>query len=143
MVPMLTCGLVRSNFAFATGVLLWTSWFAVRCRWPRHRTMLAWVWRPESLSPADTANPPKAAPCGTTRVLLPGGLRDDFLRHVLRNLGVGVELHRVARPALSLRPQVADVAEHLGQRHESLDDAGTAALFHRLDRAAARVEVSD
>src|SRR5262245_13234798 len=27
MVPMLTCGLVRSNFAFATGVLLWTSWF--------------------------------------------------------------------------------------------------------------------
>src|ERR1700759_4474670 len=24
MVPMLTCGLVRSNFAFATGVLLWT-----------------------------------------------------------------------------------------------------------------------
>jgi hypothetical protein len=24
---MLTCGLVRSNFAFATGVLLWTSWF--------------------------------------------------------------------------------------------------------------------
>jgi hypothetical protein len=35
MVPMLTCGLVRSNFAFATGVLLWTSWFAVRHRWKR------------------------------------------------------------------------------------------------------------
>jgi hypothetical protein len=26
-VPMLTCGLVRSNFAFATGVLLWTGSF--------------------------------------------------------------------------------------------------------------------
>src|SRR4051794_33870344 len=30
MVPMLTCGLVRSNFAFATGVLLWTDHFFAR-----------------------------------------------------------------------------------------------------------------
>ena len=33
MVPMLTCGLVRSNLAFATGVLLWTDFsYAVRRR---------------------------------------------------------------------------------------------------------------
>jgi hypothetical protein len=44
MVPMLTCGLVRSNFAFATGVLLWTSWFAVSRRWKRRRTLSTWVW---------------------------------------------------------------------------------------------------
>src|SRR5690348_16776239 len=38
MVPMLTCGLVRSNFAFATGVLLWTSWFAPRGAFEPRRT---------------------------------------------------------------------------------------------------------
>ena len=39
MVPMLTCGLVRSNFAFATWVLLWTvrasyvvDWVVLRAR---------------------------------------------------------------------------------------------------------------
>src|SRR5829696_8580197 len=31
MVPMLTCGLVRSNFAFATVVLLWTVVLVRRC----------------------------------------------------------------------------------------------------------------
>src|SRR5215468_6593082 len=117
MVPMLTCGLVRSNFAFATGVLLWTSWFVA------------------------------AAACGATLhddgPLLPGRLRDDLLCHVRGNLGVGVELHRVARPALGLRPQVTDVAEHLRQRYQCADDAGTAALLHRLDDAAAGVEVAD
>src|SRR5215207_1452206 len=30
MVPMLTCGLFRSNFAFATGVLLWTDYVVRR-----------------------------------------------------------------------------------------------------------------
>src|SRR4051794_39071796 len=65
--------------------------------------------------------------------LLAGRLRDDLLRHVRGNLGVGVELHAVTGPALRLRPQVADVAEHLRQRHESAYDAGAAALLHRLD----------
>jgi hypothetical protein len=31
-VPMLTCGLVRWNFAFATGVLLWTVSFLLARR---------------------------------------------------------------------------------------------------------------
>src|SRR5438477_6641913 len=116
MVPMLTCGLVRSNFAFATGVLLWTSWFV----------------RPPPLA-ADlvggscgrySLRPGARSPSRDRRGSLPGGLRDDLLRHVLRNLGVGVELHRVARPGLGLRPQVADVAEHPRQRHQGADDAG-------------------
>src|SRR6185436_11290195 len=101
MVPMLTCGLVRSNFAFATGVLLWTSWFAVRWSIDAPTDPVDLGLAAGSLRPADTA-----------QGLFPGRFRDDFLRHVLRNLGVGVELHRVARPALGLRPQVADVAEH-------------------------------
>src|SRR6266545_2403511 len=117
MVPMLTCGLVRSNFAFATG----PSW-----------NLLA--------TPYDAS--------GWTGVrgeeLLAPGLLDDLFRHVLRNLGVGVELHRVRRPALRLGTQVADVPEHLRQRHQGLDDpAAAGALVHRLDVATARVEVAD
>src|SRR6266508_626228 len=117
MVPMLTCGLVRSNFAFATG----PSW-----------NLLA--------TPYDAS--------GWTGVrgeeLLAPGLLDDLFRHVLRNLGVGVELHRVRRPALRLGTQVADVPEHLRQRHQGLHDpAATGALVHRLDVATAGVEVAD
>src|SRR5579859_1593060 len=75
--------------------------------------------------------------------LFAGRLRDDLLRHVRRNLGVGVELHRVARPALGLRPQVPDVAEHLRQRYQGPDDAAAAALLHRLDDPPAGVQVAD
>ena len=50
---------------------------------------------------------------------------------------------RVARPALGLAPQVADVAEHLRQRHERRDDPGAGPLLHGLDLAAAGVEVAD
>src|SRR3954447_4585084 len=76
--------------------------------------------------------------------LLAPGLLDDLFRHVLRNLGVGIELHRVGRAALGLRPQVTDIPEHLRQRHQGLDDpAATGALVHRLDLATAGVEVSD
>src|SRR5690348_6596608 len=102
MVPMLTCGLVRSNRAFATvdpfpsGVV---PVFYVRLSW----TVVVFF-----------------VDCRT--VLLARRLRDDFLRHVLRYLRVAVEHHRVARPSLRLRPQVTDVAEHLRQRHERLDD---------------------
>src|SRR5688500_2915078 len=111
MVPMLTCGLVRSNFAFATGVLLWTSWFV---------RLVLQLCGHQARSRA--VHPP------ADRGSLPGRLGDDLLGHVLRDLGVGVELHAVARPALGLRPQVADVAEHLRQGNQGADDAGTPAL---------------
>src|SRR4051812_42595816 len=115
MVPMLTCGLVRSNLAFATGVLLWTC-----------------------------VGTPYDAPFGLVRPgLLARGLRDDLLRHIAGNLGVGVELHGVARAALGLRPQVTDVAEHLRERDQGLHRPHPTSLLHRLDRAAAGVEVAD
>src|SRR5881409_3961729 len=69
-------------------------------------------------------------------------LRDDLLRHVGRNLGVGIELHRVARPALRLGTQITDVAEHLRQRDQGLDDAVSTALLHCLDLATPGVEVA-
>src|SRR3954465_11601802 len=133
MVPMLTCGLVRSNFAFATGVLLKD--FLVR-RAPDAQA--DWFSR----RAGRTAGWPQSR-CAVMQYLLARRLRDDLLRDVRRNLGVGVELHAVARPALGLRPQVADIAEHLRQRYQRLDDAGAAALFHRLDDAAPGVEVTD
>src|SRR6266704_2883052 len=99
MVPMLTCGLVRSNFAFATGVLLWTSWFVAAAAGGATLVDLGHADWPQG--------PVRAAPRRGRRGLLPGGLGDDLLRDVPGNLRVGVELHRVARPALGLRPQVA------------------------------------
>src|SRR3569832_1426366 len=125
MVPMLTCGFVRSNLAFATVDPCPFGPFAGLLG-PAGLTacLKFWWWY---YSPG----------------LLAGRLRDELLGDVLRNLGIAVELHRVARPALRLRPEVADVAEHLRQRHQSLDAAGTAPLLHGLDLAAAGVEVAD
>src|SRR5690606_21308056 len=46
-------------------------------------------------------------------------------------------------PALGLRPQVADVAEHLRQRHHGSDDAIGTPLLHRLNGPTPGVEVTD
>src|SRR5215475_11325537 len=137
MVPMLTCGLVRSNFAFATGVLLkdflvrrapdaQADWFSRLCGSPGLRPQDRCVL----CVPSDPG-------------LLAGRLRDDLLGDVRGNLRVRVELHAVARPALGLRPQVADVAEHLRQWHQGPDDATAATLLHRLDHPTPGVEVAD
>src|SRR5919206_5121388 len=149
MVPMLTCGLVRSNFAFATGVLLWTV-FSSR---PARRTVLSSLsflaqragaaLRTLSTARARAIHDGPHVPQRIRLASRAGGLSDDLLRHVLRNFGVGVELHAVARPALRLGPEVADVAEHLRQRHHSLDEASAGALLHGLDDATAGVEVPD
>src|SRR5437870_7736865 len=110
MVPMLTCGLLRSNFDFATGMSSWTD-FAL-CSWagvaagPRMFLRRCCGRSGVFLMPASNAG------------LLPRRLRDDFLRDVRGNLGVGVEHHGVVRPALGTGPQVADVAEHLRQRDQ-------------------------
>src|ERR1700721_549202 len=127
MVPMLTCGFVRSNFAFATFVSSWTFWCLLKqfCYFS-----YAAVVTGQGYSVAVVSS-------------LAGGLSDDLLRHVRRNFGVAVEHHGVVRPALSLRPQVADVAEHLRQRHMGLDHARTAAFLHGLDLATAGVQVAD
>src|SRR6187431_520069 len=70
-------------------------------------------------------------------------LLDDLVGHGARNLGVAVELHRVDRAARGLRAQVADVAEHLRQRHQSLDDLDALGILHRLDLTATGVQVAD
>src|ERR1700754_3580657 len=98
MVPMLTCGLVRSNFAFATGVLLWTVSFLSPGTPDKAIGTL-------STARACAVRDAPHAPQRFGQVLGTRCLGDDLLSHVLRNLGVGVELHAVARPTLGLRPQ--------------------------------------
>src|SRR3712207_5482883 len=121
MVPMLTCGLVRSNLALATGFL--SSWLRRWC--------VLWV---------ALCSGPAGLPADR---LLAGRLGDDLLGDVGRDLGVRVEHHGVARPSLGAAAQVAHVAEHLRQRHQGPDDAGAGALLHRLDDPAAGVQVAD
>src|SRR6266498_1168003 len=131
MVPMLTCGLVRSNFAFATSLVLLDLFSTPSVL---ATAVLGSVVRNHSWN----------YPSSPHRIgLLAGCLGDDLLRDVRGNLGVGVELHGVVRPALSLRPQVADVAEHLRERHQRLDDAGAGPLLHGLDLTTAGVQVAD
>src|SRR5215217_473828 len=112
---MFTCGLVRSNFALATGAppvgWCFTRGFADECR-------------------------------GSGR-LLAANLLDDLVGDARRDLGVRVELHRVRRLAGGLRPQVANVPEHLGKRHERVDDHVTVTLLLCLDLSATTVDVSD
>src|SRR5579875_1438048 len=164
MVPMLTCGLVRSNLAFATGVSLLS--FKVRvvhiaCLVPavtlrtsrspgrtgpgftsRYVNNPPWL---RSAPPRWGRAPPRGAPPFLTSscCLLAAGLRDDLLGNAGRHLGVRVELHGVVRPALGPAPQVTHVAEHLGQRDERLDDPGAGALLHGLDLATAAVQITD
>src|SRR6476620_12041367 len=109
MVPMLTCGLVRSNFALATVGSSWCGCYLTRTCWvvPRIRARL-----------------------------LAADLLDDLVGDVRRNLGVRVELHRVRRLSRGLGPQVTDVPEHLGQRDERVDDHVTVALLLRVDLTA-------
>src|SRR5207249_968514 len=136
MVPMLTCGFVRWNFAFATvdplplfGLL---AYLVCGCCWLCRDLLRLWVTRRLSSRSAPRDFVPRCS--------LPCCLRDDFLCHVRGNLGVGIELHRVARPALRLGTQVTDVAEHLRQRDQSLHDPSATALFHRLDLTTPGVE---
>src|SRR4051794_221948 len=115
MVPMLTCGFVRSNFAFATVGSSPRGYAVVRA--------LGWAVQGWGL--------------------LARRLGDDLLGHVGRDLRVAVEDHRVAGPTLGAAAQVAHVAEHLRERDQGPDDAGAGALLHRLDDPAPGVQVAD
>src|SRR5215210_8630741 len=115
MVPMFTCGLVRSNFALATVGSSWCGCYLTRV----------------------------AFTCAEDPWLLAADLLDDLVRDVRRHLGVRVELHRVRRLTGGLRPEVANVPEHLGQWNQRLDHPVARALVHRVDLAAPRVDVAD
>src|SRR5674476_1409856 len=102
MVPILTCGLFRSNFALPTMILLRTyQCFALRPWWTRRGWVLG------DLNADTTAS-------------LATDLLDDLFSDVLGNLRVGVELHRVVGTTLSLGSQGAHVYLHLSIRQQRL-----------------------
>src|SRR5215208_6848757 len=115
MVPMFTCGLVRSNFALATVGSSWCGCYLTRV----------------------------AFTCAEDPWLLAADLLDDLVGDVRGNLGVRVELHRVRRLTGGLGPQVANVPEHLGQGHKGVDDHVAVTLLLSLDLATTRVDVAD
>src|SRR5260370_34782071 len=113
MVPMLTCGLVRWNLAFATG---FSSLVAI--------------------------HPPGERGWGRTDCwLLASRLGDDLLSEAGRDLGIRIELHAVVRPALCPAAQIPHVAEHLRQRDKCLDRPGPGSFLHGLDLAPAAFQV--
>src|SRR5215469_7200380 len=100
MVPMLTCGLVRWNFAFATGISsLRSGPPAVGLDYSLLGLLVGQCL-------------PRLPGRGGQSELLAARLGDDLLGDVRRDFGVRVELHAVVRPPLRLAAQVTDVAEH-------------------------------
>src|SRR6266542_1349687 len=127
MVPMLTCGLVRWNFAFATVDL------------PFSGVSSFFSFRSVDLLPL----PPLRG--GRLRCSFARRLRDadcstpDELRSSLRSSVAGAP----CGTRCDAHSAVADVAEHLRQRDERLDDSGSPAFVHGLDLATPGVEVTD
>src|SRR5690606_1593053 len=121
MVPMLTCGLVRSNLAFATWAP--SGFVATRLRGAyfltcdvlgRTAVRPKFCGCPRSGQTAGTRVPAESAITPSAgRSSLAAGLLNDLVGDVLRHLGVGVELHRVAGLTRGLGAEIADVAEHL------------------------------
>src|SRR5699024_638822 len=102
------CGLFRSNLALATaGPPRDSDSFAVSLQTLSHTKLLRGggmylLLLRELLRTGDSLAP---------------GLRNDLLGNCARDLCIAVELHRVHRTTLRLRTQIADIPEHLRERH--------------------------
>src|SRR5690554_3379502 len=80
---------------------------------------------------------------GRSPVLLALVLLNNLVGNSLRDFGITVERHRVHGTSGGLRPQVAHVAEHLGQRYVGPDDLHAGRVFHGLDLTTTGVQVTD
>src|SRR6476619_4201435 len=102
MVPMLTCGFVRSNFAFATSMSSWTVLVLVvkqcvdlcSCCSPRRQQVRFTDRSPSRRRLLDSGPAPSLGP-GGPRFSLTRRLRDDLLRHLCGNFRIGIEHHGV------------------------------------------------
>ena len=71
-------------------------------------------------------------------------LLDDLLRHVWWDFLIVGKLHRAGSSALRHRADVAGVAKHVCQWHNSLDELRAAhQVFHCLNAAPAAIEVAN
>src|SRR5450432_2195893 len=115
MVPMFTCGLLRSNFSFA-----------IACSAPQIKVSLL------------TTNL-----CSTKFLLtrVPAlVLLDDFLRNRIRRFRIMRKMHGEIRAALGAAAQVRGIAKHLRQGNFRADHVRSSAIFRTLDRGTPRVQ---
>src|SRR5579864_2409939 len=114
MVPMLTCGLLRSNFSLAM------VWF--------FSSTIQWCGR----------NYP------ATNYLADPVALDHFIDDVLRCGRIPVEFHRETAASLRHTAEVGRVAEHFAQRDGRSDRRCVAAArIHALDERPARGEIAN
>src|SRR5450432_888770 len=120
MVPMFTCGLLRSNFSFA-----------IACSAPQIKVCLL-------------ANSKNLCNCSNfLRTHVPALiLLDDFLADRIRRFGVMRKVHGEIGAALSAAAQIGGVTEHLRQGNFRPDYVGSGAVFRTLNRGTPRVEVA-
>ena len=67
----------------------------------------------------------------------------DFLLYGLRNLLIFLEEHGVVTTSLSLGTKVGGISEHLSQRNICLYDLTAAEIIHTLDTATTGVDITD
>ncbi len=76
-------------------------------------------------------------------LLQSNGLGADLLRDRRRHRFVVGKLHGIGRPALSHRPQIRGIAEHLRQRDMSFDNLCGRPGIHTQNLASARADIPD
>src|SRR5947209_15132311 len=113
IVPMLTCGLLRSNFSLAIA--------------------LSAPQLERSLEPCGNPQPARL-PHGPA-----GRFGDHFLGNRYGRFLVMREMHRETGAALSAAAEVRGVTEHFRQRHLRTDNLGARSGFVSLDLCATRV----
>src|SRR5690348_16868800 len=113
IVPTFTCGLFRTNFCF-----------------PIAHYLLKIPARADRFSTAPLRQVSSSCyPLRRARLACASRLTLDFLGQVFRHFLVVRELHGIRGAPACHRPQVVDIAEHLGQRHMRPQHLRAAALL--------------
>src|SRR5260370_12258109 len=113
MVPIFTCGLLRSNFSLAICFSAPLSTIEFLAKSPE----------PE--------------------LLLSACLLHDLLAQRRRHLGVMRKMHRERRASLRAAAQIPGVTEHLRQRHFHANDVAARAILRALNRRTPRLQLPE
>src|ERR1700704_793392 len=117
MVPMFTCGLLRSNFSFA-----------ICFSAPQIKVVFA-----------ATTNSKFILNLGLTPSTLAFVLVDNFLRDRIRRLGVMRKVHGEIRATLGAAAQIRRITKHLREWHFRADHVAARTILRTLTRRAASV----
>src|ERR1700722_9873483 len=116
MVPMFTCGLLRSNFSFA-----------ICSSAPQIKVVFAATTNSKFLDPRLPAR-------ALTLVLV-----DNFLRNRIRRFGVVRKVHGEIRATLGAATQIRRITKHLCKRHFRADHVAAGTILGTLNGRAASI----